>query len=149
MGTVVVETFIARPPEEVFAYLRDYSNEANWQSQHVSQSIVEPPGPAKLGTKVHKVRRTPGGEQRFTIEITEMDENQRRWVDVTRTGSFRGTKGSWQVMPEGNGSKVRLVAEMKATGFWRLFLPLIDSIARKDLPVEFATLKKILESGAP
>jgi hypothetical protein len=23
MGTVVVETFIARPPEEVFAYLRD------------------------------------------------------------------------------------------------------------------------------
>jgi hypothetical protein len=27
MGTVVVETFIARPPEEVFAYLRDYTKE--------------------------------------------------------------------------------------------------------------------------
>lgn len=147
MGTVVVETFIARPPNEVFAYLRDYSNEAKWQSQHVSQSIVEPPGPAKVGTKVHKVRRTPGGEQRFTIEITEMDEAARRWVDVTITGSFRGTKGTWQVTPEHGGSKVQLVAEMNATGLWRLLLPLIDSTARKDLPVEFANLKKVLEAG--
>ena len=32
MGTVIVETVIARPPDEVFAYLRDYSNEAKWQS---------------------------------------------------------------------------------------------------------------------
>lgn len=147
MGTVVVETFIARPPGEVFAYLRDYSNEAKWQSQHVSQSIVEPPGPAKVGTKVHKVRRTPGGEQRFTIEITEMDESARRWVDVTITGSFSGTKGAWQVTPENSGSKVQLVAEMNATGLWRLLLPLIDSTARKDLPVEFANLKKVLEAG--
>ena len=147
MGTIVVETFIARPPEEVFAYLRDYSNEAKWQSQHVSQSTVEPPGPAKVGTKVHKVRRTPSGDQHFTIEITEMDERARRWVDVTQTGPFRGTIGSWQVTPEGGGSKVRLVAEMKATGLWRLILPLIDSTARKDLPVEFANLKRVLEAG--
>jgi hypothetical protein len=149
MGTVVVETFIARPPEEVFAYLRDYSNEAKWQSQHVSQSIVDPPGPARVGTNVHKIRRTPGGEQRFTIEITEMDESARRWVDVTRTGSFQGTKGSWQVIPDGSGSRVRLVAEMKATGFWRLLLPLIDSTARRDLQAEFANLKKVLESSLP
>jgi uncharacterized protein YndB with AHSA1/START domain len=149
MGTVVVETFIARPPEEVFAYLRDYSNEAKWQSQHVSQSKVEPPGPARVGTKVHKVRRTPGGEQHFTIEITEMDEGARRWVDVTQTGPFRGTKGSWQVTSEGDGSTVRLVAEMKAAGFWRLLLPLIDSSARKDLSAEFANLKRVLETGTP
>jgi uncharacterized protein YndB with AHSA1/START domain len=148
MGTIVVETLIARPPEEVFAYLRDYSNEAKWQSQHVSQSIVEPPGPAQAGTKVHKVRRTPGGEQRFTIEITEMDESARRWVDITRTGPFRGTKGSWQITAEGNGSKVRLVAEMKAAGLWRLLLPLIDSTARKDLLAEFTNLKRVLESGS-
>jgi len=147
MGTVVVETFIARPPDVVFEYLRDYSNEARWQSQNVSQAIVEPPGPAKVGTKVHKIRRTPGGEQRFTIEIVEMDEKARRWADLTITGSFRGTKGSWQVTPENGGSKVRLVAEMKATGLWRVLLPLIDSTARKDLPVEFANLKKVLESS--
>jgi carbon monoxide dehydrogenase subunit G len=147
MGTVIVETFISRPPEEVFAFLRDYSNEAKWQSAHVSQSIVEPPGPAAVGTRVHKVRRTPGGEQRFTIQITEMDESARRWTDVTMTGLFRGTKGMWQVLPEGDGSRVKLTAEMHAVGLGKLLLPIIDSSARKDLQVEFDNLKIMLESG--
>jgi uncharacterized protein YndB with AHSA1/START domain len=147
MGTVVIETFIARPPDEVFAFLRDYSNEAKWQSEHVSESVVEPPGPAKVGTRVHKVRRTPSGEQRFTIEITEMDEPARHWTDVTMTGPFRGTKGIWQITPTGNGSKVQLTAEMHAHGFWRLLLPIIDASARKDLQAEFVNLKKMLESN--
>ncbi|MEW6086246.1 MAG: SRPBCC family protein [Chloroflexota bacterium] len=144
MGTVAVEIFIARLPNEVFAYLRDYTNEAKW---HVSQSISEPPGPARVGTKVHKIRKTPNGEQRFTIEITEMEETGRRGVDLAIAGSFRGTKGNWQVTSENGGSKVRLVAEMKATGLWRLILPLINSTARKELPAEFANLKKALESA--
>jgi len=147
MGTVIVETFISRPPEDVFAFLRDYSNEAKWQSAHVSESIVEPPGSARVGTRVHKIRRTSGGEQRFTIEITEMDETARRWTDVTITGSFRGTKGMWQVLPESNGSRVKLTAEMRAVGFWRLLMPIIDSSARKDLEAEFVDLKKMLESS--
>jgi uncharacterized protein YndB with AHSA1/START domain len=146
MGTLTVETFIARPPAEVFDYLRDYANEAKWQTEHVSQSIVEPPGSAQVGTLVHKIRRTSGGEQKFTIQITEMDETARRWTDVTMTGPFRGTKGSWQVLAENNGSRVRLEAEMHAQGFWRLLLPVIDRSARRDLQAEFVNLKKVLES---
>lgn len=147
MGTIIIETFIARKPDEVFAYLRDYANEAKWQSEHVEESIVEPPGPVQLGTKVHKVRRTGGGVQRFTIEITEMDENARQWTDVTRTGSFRGTKGMWQIAAANGGSQVRLTAEMHAQGLWRLLLPIIDRSARKDLETEFGNLKKILEAN--
>jgi hypothetical protein len=147
VGIINVETFIARPPQEVFAYLRDYANEAKWQSEHVSEAVVDPPGPAKVGTRVHKVRRTGGGEQRFIIEISEMDETSRRWTDVTLTGPFRGTKGSWQVLAEEGGSRVRLTAEMSATGLWRLLLPLIDRSANKDLRAEFANLKRMLESA--
>jgi uncharacterized protein YndB with AHSA1/START domain len=147
MGTLVIETFIARPPEEVFAYLRDYANEAKWQSEHVAEVIVEPPGPAKVGTRFHKRRRTPMGEQRFTEEVTEMDEAARRWTDVTMTGPFRGTKGSWQVLAEANGSRVRLVAEMRANGLFRLLLPMIDRSVRHDLQGEFANLKRLLETA--
>jgi hypothetical protein len=146
MGIVVVEAFIRRPAEEVFAYLRDYSNEAKWQAGHVSEARVDPPGAARLGTRVHKVRRAAGREQRFTIEIIEMDEAARRWTDVTTTGLFRGTEGSWQVVAEGLGSRVRLTAEMRAPGLWRLLLPVIDRSARTDLRAEFANLKPILES---
>jgi hypothetical protein len=76
-----------------------------------------------------------------------MDEASRRWTDVTMTGPFRGTKGSWQVFAENNGSHVRLEAEMHAQGFWRILLPLIDRSARKDLQAEFANLKQVLESA--
>lgn len=75
-----------------------------------------------------------------------MDEAARRWTDVTMTGPFRGTKGSWQVLAENNGSRVRLEAEMCAQGFWRILLPLIDKSARRDLQAEFADLKQILET---
>jgi hypothetical protein len=146
MGTITVETFIARSPAEVFDYLRDYANEAKWQTAHVSLASVEPPGLAKVGTRVHKIRQTSGGEQKFTIEITEMDETARRWSDVTITGPFRGTKGSWQVLAENGGSRVRLEAEMHAQGFWRFLLPMIDRSAQQDLQAEFVNLKKVLES---
>ncbi|MDQ3707382.1 MAG: SRPBCC family protein [Chloroflexota bacterium] len=148
MGIVVVETFIARPPEEVFAYLRDYSHEAKWQSEHVSQVTVEPPGPARVGTRVRKVRRAGGGKQRFTLEITEMNEQSRRWTDIMLDSPFHGTKGSWEVLPEKGGSRVRLTAHMQASGLWRLLLPVIDRSTRKDLQAEFASLKKTLESAS-
>ena len=114
MGTIDIETFIARSPEEVFAYLRDYANEAKWQSEHVAEVIVSPPGPTQVGTRFHKVRRTRIGEQRFTEEVTEMDETTRLRTDVTVTGPLRGTKGSWQVVSAGSGSRVQLTPEMQA-----------------------------------
>jgi len=147
MGTFTVETFIARPPEEVFAYLRDIANEAKWQSEHVSEVIVEPPGPARVGTLFHKARRTPFGEIRFTVKIMEMDETARRWADITMTGVTRGTMGSWQILSAEGGSTVRLTVEMRANGLWRLLLPLITPGAEKDLRAEFANLKKMLESA--
>jgi hypothetical protein len=76
-----------------------------------------------------------------------MDEAARRWADVMLTGPFRGTKGSWQVLSEAGGSRVRLVAEMRARRLWRLLLPMIDRQTRKDLQSELINLKKVLESA--
>jgi hypothetical protein len=147
MSTVKIEIFVARTPDEVFAYVRDYANQAIWQKENIIELTVEPPGPANVGTRIHKARRTPGGEVRFTMEITEMDESAGRWAEQTITGSLQGTQATWQVLPEGNGSKVIHIAEFHATGFSKLLLPLITSAARKDFNSEFANLKKILETG--
>lgn len=72
----------------------------------------------------------------------------RRFTDVVVTGVFRGTTGSWEVLAEAGGSRVRLVAEMRAVGLGRLLLPLIDRGARKDLETEFVNLKQVLETAA-
>jgi len=147
MGTVKVEIFIARPPDEVFSYLRDYANQRIWQAGNLIELTVEPPGPAKAGTHIHKVRRTPGGELQFTMEIAEMDESARRWTENTTTSYMRGTKAMWHILPESAGSRVKHTVEFNATGFWKLLLPVISSSARKDFDSEFANLKKILESA--
>ena len=84
MGTIVVETFIARPPEQVFAYLRDISNQAQWQSEHVSEVIVEPPEPARVGTLYHKVRRAPFGTIRFTGDVADVASG--RWLGRAARG---------------------------------------------------------------
>jgi len=148
MRPIVVETVIARSPEETFAYMRDYSNEAIWQAEHVKDVIVEPPGPAQVGTRLRKVRRTPSGDQRFTEEVMEMDEAALRWTDMTITGPFRGTTGSWQVLRDAEGARVRIAVKPHAHGLWRLLLPFVGRTMRRDLQAEFSTLKGILESSS-
>ena len=148
MGTIVIEKSIDRPPEVVFAYLRDYSNQAVWQAEHVKEVIVEPPGLAQVGTRFIKVRRTPIGEQRFTEEVTEMNEEAMRWTEVILTGPPRGSTGSWHVLPDADGSRVRISIEPHAQGLWRLILPLISRTMRNDFRADFENLKEILEAPA-
>jgi hypothetical protein len=65
MAPFTLETAIARPADQVFAYLRDYSNQREWQGANVLEVVVEPPGPAREGTRVHKARHTPHGDAAF------------------------------------------------------------------------------------
>ena len=147
MGTMITETYVARPLEDVFAYLRDYSNQAVWQAPGVTEVVVEPPGPAQVGTRVHKVRRTPMGALRFTEEVTAMDEAECRWSEITRTSYLSGSTVTWQVLAEQDGCRVRREGDMRANGLMRLLLPMIKRSASKGFQAEFAQLKRVLESA--
>jgi uncharacterized protein YndB with AHSA1/START domain len=104
LTTIVTEIHITRPPDEVFAYMRDYANQAVWQAPHVTEVVVEPPGPAQLGTMVHKLRKTPMGKQRLNERVVEIDEAARHWAEVTVDGPLRGSRVTWQVEAEQDGS---------------------------------------------
>ena len=147
MAPSVVQTTIARPADEVFAYLRDFANQEIWQKPNVLQVRVEPPGPANVGTVVHKVRRTPMGKLEFTEEVTVLDDGQRRWVEVTRTGGIKGTRLEWQVREDPIGARVHLTAEMHGVGINRLLLPIIKRQATHGWRSEQAQLKQILEAS--
>jgi hypothetical protein len=146
MGAIVVETSVARPAADVFAYMQDHSNQKEWQAENVLELFVEPPGPARVGTKVHKTRRTPMGKLSFTQEVTDLDEATRRWTELTTSGGLTGTKVSWQVLEKGDGALVRLSADMRGKGPSRALLPLIRRSAGKDWETELASLKKLLET---
>ena len=148
MAPFTLETAIVRPADQVFAYLRDYANQREWQGPNVLEVVVEPPGPARIGTRVHKARRTPMGTQRFTEEVVELDEAARRWTERTISGGLTGTEITWHVIDDAPGAKLRFSAELRGKGTTRLLLPLIRRAAAKDWVAEQQRLKRELE-GRP
>jgi uncharacterized protein YndB with AHSA1/START domain len=137
---------IARPPDEVFAYLDDVERHGEWQSSIVS-SHRETEGPTRVGTRVTDVRRVPGRTQSITYEITEYDPPRRT--------SFRGVNGpvrpvgTLTVEPAGEGgSKVTIELDLQGHGLLGMVVaPLAQSQARKQVPQDQARLKERLEGG--
>jgi uncharacterized protein YndB with AHSA1/START domain len=138
---------IARPPEEVFAYLDDLARHKEWQTQIVS-SRVETEGPTRVGTRVSETRLMGKREQSATYEITEHDP-PRRMAFRTLDGPIRPF-GAEIVEPIDGGSRTRFTFELdfEAHGPGKMLLPLARSQARKQVPKDQQALKERLESGA-
>ena len=137
---------IARRPEDVFAYLDDYSRHTEWQANLVSARI-DTEGPIKVGTRVTEVRRMGKREQPVSIEITEHDP--------PRSFAFRGTEGpirpvgTGTIEPIGDGSSSRFTLELDLVGhgFGKIIAPMARKQAAAQIPVNQQKLKELLESG--
>jgi uncharacterized protein YndB with AHSA1/START domain len=71
-----VETEIARPAREVFAYVTDPTKLATWQANTVSV-VAEGDGPLGLGTRLREVHRAPGGKQLASlVEVSEYEPDR-------------------------------------------------------------------------
>ena len=138
---------IARPPEEVFAYLDDLSRHGEWQEQIVSVR-VDTEGPTRVGTRATEKRKAGGRELENVYEITEHDP--------PRHFAFRGLNGPLRpvgggtVEPVGDGSRSRLTLDLdlEGHGLGKLLRPLALRQARKQVPKDQQRLKEKLESGA-
>ncbi|MEZ4401235.1 MAG: SRPBCC family protein [Kofleriaceae bacterium] len=140
---------IRRPADEVFRYLRVYDNQAAWED-YVLEARSEPPGPAVVGTRVHKVRRTPTGPQEtFTLEIVAMDEAARRWVDVALDGDLADTRVEWSLHPVDDGCRLDVRVQLHAHGLFKRLMPVLWRTARRQLRIALGSLKLVLEAGPP
>lgn len=146
MRETSASTTIHRPADEVFAYLRVYDNQAAWED-FVLEARSEPPGPAVVGTRVHKLRRTPLAEERFTLEIVAMDEAARRWTDVARDGDLAGTRVEWAVTPTADGCRLDVRVELHAHGLLKRLMPVVWRTARHQLRTALDSLTRVLEAG--
>lgn len=135
---------IGRPADEVFAYLRIYDHQAEWED-FVLEARSEPPGPAVVGTKVHKVRRTPLAEERFTLEVVALDEGNRHWADVALDGELAGTRVDWQVTPTADGCRLDVHLELHAHGLLGRLMPVVWRTARRQLRTALGSLTRMLE----
>jgi uncharacterized membrane protein len=147
MAPIVQSVEIARRPEEVFAYLSDFSNATEWQENLISAD-VEGEGPLGVGSRIRMVRRIGRSERPMTNEVIEHNP--------PKSFAFRGidgpvrAKGRGTVEPVGDGTRSRFTMELDfdGHGIGKLLVPLmVKRQARTDVARSQARLKERLESG--
>ena len=147
MASIVSRTEIARPPDEVFAYVTDPSRFAEWQEDAVDGRMrVE--GPPRVGVR-YDTTRLIGGVVRTTTtsEITEIN-SPRSWAAHGAGGPIREIV-RYTVEPLGGNARSRVTIELdfEGHGIGRLLVPLvIRRQAQKEMSINCRNLKERLEA---
>jgi uncharacterized protein YndB with AHSA1/START domain len=147
MAPIVSHIEIARPPEEVFAYVTDPSRFAEWQHD-VVRVDVQGDGLPGVGARFVTTRRIGGAERAMTQQITELTP-PRRWVARGVDGAVRPS-ADVTVAPLAGGrrSRVTIALDFQGHGFGRLLpLEVIRRMAAKGGPRSYQNLKERLEQG--
>jgi uncharacterized protein YndB with AHSA1/START domain len=144
MSPIVSSIDIARPPDEVFAYVTDPSRFPEWQPDIVSVRVEgdRPPG---VGSRFTTTRRIGRIERTMTQEIVR--------INAPRSWAVRGVDGPIRpnvdvtVEPLSAGSRVTFALDFEGHGLGALIAPAVFRQARKGAPTSYRNLKTRLERG--
>lgn len=128
MTTISKSVFVARPADEVFAYLADFSNTAEWDPGVVEAHRTSS-GPVGFGSTFDLVTLFRGRRVPVSYEVTAYEPSN-RVVLVGRNKSFVGTDDIG-VSREGSGTRVTWNAEFQMKGLAKLLQPFLSGVFEK------------------
>jgi uncharacterized protein YndB with AHSA1/START domain len=144
MAPITTSADIARPPEEVFAYVTDPRTMSEWQQGCVAGHMDGPT--TYVGSKCTTVRNIGGRERESTSEITEYDPPH-RWADRGIDGPVRA-KVAVTVSPQESGSQLTIDLDFTGHGIGKLLVPLlVRRQAAREMPENMRRLKERLEAA--
>ena len=139
-----IETRIARPVPDVFAYATDPATLATWQTNTVS-AVPEGDGPIGVGTRLREVHRGPRGKEIATlVEVSRYEPD--------RAFGLRMLEGPLPIhadltfAPDGGGTVFRFRAFGEPTGAMKLLQPVLRRALRKQFAQHCANLRRVLEA---
>ena len=136
---------IARPPEDVFAYVIDPSRLTEWQERLLS-SRTEGGGAAAVGSRVTQSRRVGRAERTMTSEINPPRSWAVRGIDGPVGGMVRGTV---EPLDDGGRSRVTIELDFEGHGIGKLLVLLVvRRQTRQQMPTNMRNLKQRLEGEA-
>ncbi len=144
MFTSSVSVVIARPADDVFAFVSDARNRPQWDDGVDSEELTSPE-PIGVGSTVQTRMRSMGRPLEYTWEIVEHAPPARQRIEST-SGPFPTTL-QYDLTEEAGGTRVRFSVTGRPAGPMRLMQPLIARNTQRNLDQAFARLKEILESG--
>jgi hypothetical protein len=145
MAPITSSTEVARPADEVFAYVIDPSTMPEWQQGCVRGQMDG--AATSVGSKCTTVRRIGGREREVVSKITEYDP-PRRWADRGITGPVRAIVAV-TVEPLADEARSRVTIELDFTGhgIGKLLVPLVGRRqAANEMPENVRRLKQRLEA---
>jgi uncharacterized protein YndB with AHSA1/START domain len=125
----IVRTLVLpRPPEEVFAYLHDFTNTEEWDPG--TQRTTLESGDGGVGTRYHNVSKFLGRETELTYVVEEAEAP--RQLRLRGENSTVVSSDTMTLAPTGNGgTELTYRAEFTFKGASRLVAPLLRPALRR------------------
>jgi len=137
---------INRPIAEVIAFVDDNSNDAMWQTS-VLESEKTSDGPVGVGTTYHMKEKFLGRVIEQEWEVTERNGDGSAWAAKSKSGPFQ-MEATMTFETCGDGTRVKRTLSIDVGRFFKLTSPVVGHIAKRELEMDFANLKELLEAGA-
>jgi len=135
---------VARPVQEVFAYVTDLERLDEWQPNVVSVT-KETDGPMGEGTRLREVRRGPFGRNiEAIVEISAYEPNRR--FDLRIVSGPLPIDGSHEFHERDGGTRIDFMAQGQPTGVMRLAEPFLRGAMKRQFSGYYERLKSRLES---
>lgn len=135
---------IAFPPKEVFDFVTDPNNAPKVVSS-VKGMVKLTDGPIGKGTRYRETRLMNGKEQTAELEVVVFQPYEQYAVKNELQG-FETTY-TYHFASENNGTRIKLVCEVKAGGLKKMAAPMVVSILKKEDGDHLQRLKKAMENG--
>ena len=137
-----IETQIARPVADVFAYATDPDHLSSWQTNTVSATRVDD-GPYGVGSRLREVHRAPGGKElESVVEVVEYAPDRVFALEVKEGTPIHA---HFTFDPAEGGTRMRFRAHGRLSGPTRIIEPLLGRMLRRQFTEQVATLKQVLE----
>lgn len=137
-----VSIFIDRPVAEVFDYVMDIPNDAEWRTGVVEAAYTSGP-PHGAGTTGFDRIRVNSRDMLAEWRTVEYEPGVlARWEYIS--GPLLGF-GGYVCEPTGDGTRFIVEGKVKPTGTMRFLGPLFGMIVRRQLQADVRRLKTILE----
>jgi uncharacterized protein YndB with AHSA1/START domain len=99
---------IARPPEDVFAYMTDPSNLDTWQDVEEATQLTR--GPVGPGTRFREVHKVLGRRRTELTEVVAFEPGRRFDIRVVEGPPV---DGRWNFTPDGTGTRLTFIPSVR------------------------------------
>ena len=138
------EIRIARPAEQVAAYMFDPVNDPAWIGG-IGDATPLDEAPVRVGSRVRRQASFLGRRIDYVMEVVALDSGRRLAMHAVEAPMPMDV--TYEVDPAGDAAVARVRVQGDAGGLYRIAGPLISAQVGRSIDGDVRRLKEILESG--